>query len=83
MVKTILQSQDVNAEQHIAPEPRAARIRDFVIVRRGPVNVSVRRMRRRLRGQSLRGRGVRAPFHKQGDQLDGFSAKVASYAMEI
>jgi len=44
---------------------------------------SFRRMRRRLRGQSFRGRGVRAPFHKQGYQLDGFLAKVASYAMEI
>jgi hypothetical protein len=43
----------------------------------------VRRMRRRLRGQSFRGRGVRAPFHKPGDQLDGFLAKVASYSMEI
>jgi hypothetical protein len=40
-------------------------------VRRKPV----RRMRGRLRGQSIRGRGVRAPFHKPGDQLDGFLAK--------
>ncbi len=44
---------------------------------------SVRRMRRRLRGQSFRGRGVQAPFHKPGDQLVGFLAKVASYGMEI
>ena len=46
-------------------------------------DLGVRRMRGRLRGQSFRGRGVRAPFHKPGDQLDGFLAKVASYAMEI
>jgi hypothetical protein len=49
----------------------------------GRVMMGVRRMRRRLRGQSFRGRGFRAPFQKPGDQLDGFLAKVASYAMEI
>jgi hypothetical protein len=29
-------------EQHIPPEPRAARFGEFRVIRRGPVNVSVR-----------------------------------------
>ena len=29
-------------EQHIPPEPRAARVGEFRVIRRGPVNVSVR-----------------------------------------
>ncbi len=48
----------------------------------GQVMASVRRMRGRLRGQSFPGRGVRTPFHKPVEQLDGFLAKVESYAKE-